>query len=96
MGCYWSMSTIAFIAEGRDKSAARTNRWRTAEGTLHLLALAGGWPGALAARHLFRHKSKKRSFIVTFWITVTLNLIGLFWLTTPGVERLVHSLLRAI
>ena len=46
---------------------------------MHLLALAGGWPGALAAQRLLRHKSSKRSFQLTFWATVVVNGGALAW-----------------
>ena len=71
------MSLVTFIVYAMDKAAARAGRWRTSEATLHLLALAGGWPGALVAQRLLRHKSSKRQFRVVFWTTVWLNLAGL-------------------
>ena len=52
-------------------------RRRTQESTLQLFALAGGWPGGLIAQSAFRHKSSKRSFLVTFWFCVILNLLAL-------------------
>ncbi len=59
---YFAASLAAFLAYAFDKSAAKGGRWRTSEGTLHLLALAGGWPGALLAQQFLRHKSAKASF----------------------------------
>ena len=66
-------SVCAFIAYALDKSAARKNRWRIPERTLHILALMGGWPGALAAQKIYRHKSRKRSFQLVFWTTVLVH-----------------------
>jgi len=66
-------SLITFFAYADDKTRASRNTWRTPETTLHLLALCGGWPGALAAQHLLRHKNRKRAFQVTFWGTVSVN-----------------------
>jgi uncharacterized membrane protein YsdA (DUF1294 family) len=40
---------------------------------MHLLGLAGGWPGALLAQQLLRHKCSKGSFVAVFWITVEAN-----------------------
>jgi len=82
---YVVISVITFIAYAVDKSAAQAGRWRTSEQTLHLFALLGGWPGALIAQQALRHKSRKTSFRVVFWITVVLNCVGLAWLhTTEG------------
>jgi uncharacterized membrane protein YsdA (DUF1294 family)/cold shock CspA family protein len=77
---YLIASLITFIIYALDKAAARTGQWRTSENTLHLFALVGGWPGALTAQQLFRHKSKKRSFQTVFWATVVLNCGALGWL----------------
>lgn len=67
------VSVITFFAYADDKTRASRNTWRTPETTLHLLALCGGWPGALAAQQLLRHKNRKRAFQVTFWGTVAVN-----------------------
>jgi uncharacterized membrane protein YsdA (DUF1294 family) len=56
--------------------------WRTAEGSLHLLGLAGGWPGALIAQQMLRHKSKKTSFVAVLWATVLINGAVFLWLHT--------------
>ncbi|WP_233151712.1 DUF1294 domain-containing protein [Pelomonas sp. KK5] len=53
------------------------------ERTLHLLALACGWPGALLGRQLLRHKSAKRPFSTIFWLTVGLNLLAFALVFTP-------------
>ena len=96
LGGYLLISTITFVIYAIDKSAARAGRWRTSEGTLHLLALAGGWPGALVAQQSLRHKSKKVSFRVFFGLTVLLNCAGLAWLHTLEGRTLLEQLLRAI
>lgn len=83
LAIYLSVSTITFFVYWWDKSAAQKGRWRTQESTLHLLALAGGWPGALVAQQKLRHKSKKQSFRAVFWITVVANCVALYWLMTP-------------
>lgn len=71
---YLGTSIVAFFAYRQDKSAARYNQRRTPEQTLHLLGLLGGWPGALLAQKLLRHKTRKLSFQVVFWTTVLLNI----------------------
>src|SRR5574343_92439 len=93
---YAGISITAFIAYALDKSAAREGRWRTPESTLHLLALLGGWPGALRAQHRLRHKSAKPSFLITFWATVLLNCGALGWLLTTAGGRALSIAIRTI
>jgi uncharacterized membrane protein YsdA (DUF1294 family) len=73
LGVYAVLSVASFVAYGWDKHAAVSGGWRTPERTLHLLSLAGGWPGALIAQTVFRHKTRKRSFQIAFWFTVVAN-----------------------
>jgi uncharacterized membrane protein YsdA (DUF1294 family)/cold shock CspA family protein len=70
---YLGLSLVAFMAYAFDKSSAIAGRWRTREETLHLFAVAGGWPGALLAQQVLRHKMSKPGFVGVFWITVALN-----------------------
>lgn len=88
-------SAVAFLAYALDKSAAKNDQWRTKESTLHLFALVGGWPGALAAQRLLRHKSKKQSFQTVFWATVVLNCGALAWLLSPSGSAALRSFLAA-
>jgi uncharacterized membrane protein YsdA (DUF1294 family)/cold shock CspA family protein len=81
---YAVMSLITLIAYALDKSAAQAGRWRTPESTLHLLALAGGWPGAILAQRWLHHKSSKTSFRIAFWITATLNCAALGWICSTA------------
>ena len=73
-----AVSCVAWIACVRDKHAARNGRWRIPEPTLHLLELAGGWPGAFVAQRMNRHKTRKPSYRVGFWSMALLNL-GATW-----------------
>lgn len=77
------VSIVCFAFYAHDKRAARAGRRRTPESTLLILGLVGGWPGGFLAQRMLRHKNRKRSFQVQFWITVVLNLAavaGLIWL----------------
>lgn len=80
---YFAASFLTFFAYAFDKSAAIKDQWRTKETTLHLFALFGGWPGALIAQRLIRHKSSKTEFQAVFWATVVLNCAALGFLVTP-------------
>lgn len=89
---YLLLSMITYFIYAWDKASAKAGRWRTSEGTLHLFALAGGWPGAMLAQRNLRHKSKKASFRVSFWITVLLNCAGLVWLHTSEGRALLEQI----
>lgn len=93
LGLYLVASVIAFAAYALDKLAARNDQWRTQESTLHVFALVGGWPGALAAQRLLRHKSKKPSFQIVFWATVVLNCGTLVWLFSSSGAEVLRSIL---
>lgn len=80
---YPGASLITLVVYAADKSAAKRGAWRTSEKTLHLLALMGGWPGALVAQQVFRHKSAKPEFRAVFWGTVSLNIAGFILLASP-------------
>lgn len=79
LAAYGLFSGVAFSMYGADKSAAVQGRWRTSESTLHTIALVGGWPGALVARRVFRHKTTKQPFRTIFWGTVIANCVALAW-----------------
>lgn len=68
-------SGIAFVAYWLDKKAAEASRRRIPENTLHLMALLGGWPGAVIAQQLLRHKSSKGSFRVALASIVIAHLL---------------------
>jgi len=74
---YLVVSTATYFAYAMDKSAAQRGAYRTQESALHLLAFAGGWPGALVAQQHFHHKTRKQPFRTIFWATVVLNVVML-------------------
>lgn len=82
LGVYAAGSGLTYFMYAWDKTAARNRRWRTSEQTLHLLSLLGGWPGAAIAQRRLRHKSRKRSFRIVFWITVVSNCAALVLILT--------------
>lgn len=87
---YLIASVAAFAVYAIDKSAARNGRHRTRERSLHALAIAGGWPGALLAQTMLRHKSRKLRFQAVFWLTVMLNCGALVWFVLVGRAWLRH------
>ncbi len=71
------LNLLTFVVYYADKSAAQSGQWRVPENQLHLLALAGGWPGAWFAQQMLRHKSSKTGFRAVYWATVVANCAGL-------------------
>ena len=80
-----ALSIVTLAVYGLDKSAAQHGQWRTPEQTLHVLSLIGGWPGALLAQAVFRHKTSKVSFQGGFAATVVVNGAVMAWLVMRGV-----------
>lgn len=77
LGAAVAINLLTFVTYAMDKSAAQSGRWRTPEKHLHLLSLAGGWPGAWCAQQWLRHKSSKQEFRTVYWTTVVLHCAAL-------------------
>lgn len=75
LGIVFVMSVTSFIAYGLDKRRAVNGSRRVPEQTLHVMAFLGGWPGALLGQRLFRHKTKKTSFLIVFWLVIVLHVV---------------------
>ena len=93
---YGALSMALFIVYGMDKWAAKRGRARVAETSLHLIALMGGWPGALLGQQVFRHKTAKPAFLRWTWAMVALNLLALVWIVTPAGLQAVAVLRRLL
>lgn len=88
-------SMISFVQYWHDKSSAQAGRWRTPENILHGVALLGGWPGALVAQQCFRHKTRKASFQLVFWLIVLAHqVVWIDWLLLDG--QLLMAVLHAL
>jgi uncharacterized membrane protein YsdA (DUF1294 family) len=92
-GWYAGASALTYFAYADDKKRSRSAAWRVPENTLHLLELAGGWPGAFLAQRRLRHKCSKASFQFVFWMIVAAHqfvaidyLLG--WRMTYAVKEL--------
>lgn len=80
VGAYSAVSLVAFVMYWIDKRAATRGAQRTPENTLHLFELCCGWPGALLAQQIFRHKTRKVRYQFVFWLAVIVNVGALGWL----------------
>ena len=73
IGYILAISAITWFAYAHDKNRAKTGGWRIPETQLHLLELLGGWPAAFLAQRHIRHKTKKTSYKLTFWLIILLH-----------------------
>ena len=73
-------SIITFIFYGYDKVQAKRNSRRVPEKYLHWLALLGGFPGGWLGRSVFRHKTRKGSFLFVLIISTIIHLLLAGWL----------------
>ena len=87
---YLALSVVAYGMYAADKRAAQTGAWRVPENNLHLVALLGGWPGALVAQQRLRHKTVKPEFRAVFWLTVVANVLGFVLIFSPLGQAWLH------
>ena len=92
---YISMSLLSIWQYSRDKHNAQTGVWRISENQLHGVELFGGWPGALLAQQLLRHKTKKASYQAVFWLIVLAHQV--YWLDQLGFDgKLLQQILSTL
>ncbi len=85
---YLALSGVSFIYYAKDKSAAASGSWRISEAWLLTLGLAGGWPGAIFAQQILRHKSSKGEFRAVFWASVIANATAFILCFSPAIALL--------
>ena len=82
---YTVMSCVTFLLYADDKSRAQHRKWRIPEKTLHFCELTGGWIGAFIAQRKLRHKNKKESYQIVFWLIVIGHIfLWIDWLFLGG------------
>jgi uncharacterized membrane protein YsdA (DUF1294 family) len=76
-------SATAFVMYGLDKGLSKTEKARTPELVLHLLAMLGGFPGGWLGRAFFRHKTNVRRhpwfLIILIVSTLGHGLLTYYW-----------------
>ncbi len=83
---YWdwllAASIVTFVMYGFDKTQAKREGGRIPNAILHMMALIGGFVGALFGRIVFNHKSNVRSnplFLVTLILGFVISGVFLYW-----------------
>lgn len=75
-----SINLVAFGTYAFDKAIAGKGLARIPERLLLTLALVGGSIGAILAMLIFRHKIRKRSFMIRYYLTLAFQVVAaLVW-----------------
>jgi uncharacterized membrane protein YsdA (DUF1294 family) len=71
------INVLAFVLIGYDKIVAQKNKKRIPETTLLTFVFFGGTLGSGLAMLLFRHKTRKTSYLLKFWLIVILQIMAI-------------------
>lgn len=69
------INSLCFLTYGYDKWQAKNNKRRISEFHLLLLTAIGGTIGGILSMYLFKHKTNKFSFILSFYVIAMLQII---------------------
>jgi len=72
-GGFAGINILAFGLYLLDKTRANAGHDRISERALHAVEFLGGWPMALLAQRILRHKSSKPSFQFIYWVIVVFH-----------------------
>ncbi len=79
------INVVAFVAFIVDKTAQKLEKRRVPEKGLLTLAILGGTIGAFLGMAMLRHKIAKKSFFITLWLIVALQIaLWFIWITTTS------------
>lgn len=73
------INLITFIVFAHDKIYAIKKKWRYKEVSLLGMCLFGGAIGGFLAMHLFRHKTKKKVFVIGVPLIIIIHLFIILW-----------------
>lgn len=71
------VNLLTLVIYGADKLSAHKAWRRVPESTLLVFGVVGGWPGAMVAQQVFRHKTQKQPFKTWFFISVILSALAM-------------------
>ena len=84
-----AVNITGFFVFSFDKLAALKSFQRAPELLLHLIELFGATPAMLLAQQLFWHKSTKRSYQISFWLIVVLQIAVLYLIYYTDLLKLI-------
>ncbi len=68
------INVLSFIVMGIDKHNAIKNKYRVSEKSLFILSIFGGAIGTFIAMFIFRHKIRKKAFIIGIPLIIIIEL----------------------
>ena len=71
------VNVTTMLAYGYDKYVSQARGRRVPEAALHIMAAAGGTPGAFLGQLVFRHKTRDRRFRLVFWAIAAVQVVVL-------------------
>ena len=71
------VNVVTMLAYGYDKYVSQARGRRVPEAALHIMAAAGGTPGAFLGQLVFRHKTRDRRFRLVFWAIAAMQVVAL-------------------
>lgn len=73
------INLITFIVFALDKICAIKKKWRYKEISLLGMCFVGGAIGGFLAMYLFRHKNKKKLFVIGVPLIIVIHLFIILW-----------------
>ncbi|WP_291107969.1 DUF1294 domain-containing protein [Flavobacterium sp. UBA6195] len=73
------INSLCFLTFGFDKWQAKKNKRRISEFKLLFLTSVGGTIGGIVSMYLFKHKTNKFSFILSFYAIAILQVVLLYF-----------------
>lgn len=73
------INLITFIVFALDKIYAIKKKWRYKEASLLGMCFVGGAIGGFLAMYLFRHKTKKKVFVIGVPLMIIIHLVIILW-----------------
>lgn len=75
-----AINVFTFSLMGVDKNLARNRQWRISERALFLGSLLGGSAGMWFGMYLFRHKTRKKRFVIGIPAILLIQAAFILWL----------------
>ena len=79
------INLVTIIVFAVDKAKACANKWRIKELYLFLLSFVGGALGGIVAMDMFRHKTRRKSFVIGLRLMLVMQVVLVVFLLIKGI-----------